>query len=270
LIKHFPSQLLIWLALLFVIAGFYIFNLFRRIDNLMKNPTLLPDDGPIFLFLRSFEADKFYPEVDFGLLNSHWTTREEELSKVFAKYGSLVAVGAPDELIPKLGGFRVYFSNNDWKDGVAKLADRSDIILFKAFAPSIVYEKLPNILSETALRQSIPSSEAKIREDMWRHYMECDGEPYFDFRGARWEVEYLVSHQDGSKVLLLIPEELQMYDAFFRATQGIFPNNLIKPKIIKQLIDFPNHQFMCLNFDDHWNCLGVFELESEVASRMKM
>ena len=117
---------------IFVIAGLGFFSLIyiaavRRLLDLGSRflavgaqELLDQDQRPPVLYLRSFAADR---KISFA---------ERVLAEMLAKLGPVVAIGRPDEIVPRLGAARLYVPEADWQRTVSLLLERSRLVLLVA------------------------------------------------------------------------------------------------------------------------------------------
>jgi hypothetical protein len=88
------------------------------------------------LFLRPFSADSTLNKTFKGpntatVMQNLQSTVEEDLYKVFAPFGNLVAVGKPGEKLPVPGAVRTY-ADADWKDVVTDKMKKSQLVIIEA------------------------------------------------------------------------------------------------------------------------------------------
>ncbi|MFD8543254.1 transferase [Streptomyces sp. NPDC059649] len=89
---------------------------------------LLADGRQPVLYLRSFADDDTAASVDDGVpVNIH--SREEQLAGALSAFGPVIAVGKPDEPLPRLGAARVYLPPDDWQPVVLRLMELSQLIV---------------------------------------------------------------------------------------------------------------------------------------------
>jgi hypothetical protein len=217
LIEH--KQISIFLLMGPVAIGWYGYYFSRALLNYLKHPNSMPASDKFVLYLRSFRSDEVGPLVDWGLLSRSWETREEQLANRTSPLGPLIAVGRPSEMIPRLGGYRVYFSNEEWRDGVKALAKSAMFVFLNGSGVELSPEKLANYLSfDERGRPNYPR--------YFNHYRDNPGEPLFDFRATLWEVEYVVSSLPPEKLCLVLPRTAAEYLAFRKAAGKLFPKEL--------------------------------------------
>ncbi|MGI5466347.1 hypothetical protein [Streptomyces sp. CA-132043] len=132
--------------------GVYAFSRSRRLflkgRRHLKLPLASPNvlrPGSYVLYLRSFEDDKarstlqkqfltsangMPPDVMGGLIGLVTSSRDEEehIADALRPVGSLVAVGAPDEVLPFAGAVRMYLPKNSWQEPVRDLMVRARLV----------------------------------------------------------------------------------------------------------------------------------------------
>ncbi|MCC9307793.1 hypothetical protein LN042_11925 [Kitasatospora sp. RB6PN24] len=105
------------------------------------------------LYLRPFSND-----ADMAALNSDFPggtslaslgmlfllsgkTQEEQLVRRFGRFGRVIAVGRPDELLPPVGAVRGQLPLDDWQGTVSSLIDGAHVVLMSAGpGPGTVWE----------------------------------------------------------------------------------------------------------------------------------
>ncbi|NGY65328.1 hypothetical protein G7043_41185 [Lentzea sp. NEAU-D13] len=96
---------------------------------------LRSDERVPVLYLRGFGDDRGAAVVDVPrtLLHAALTvhSREEELVSALRAFGPVIAVGRPNERLPRLGAARFYLPQNDWKQGVRELMDQCQLIVLR-------------------------------------------------------------------------------------------------------------------------------------------
>lgn len=88
------------------------------------------------LYLRSFADDEEAARrggiPTGGLMRfAEIESREELFATVLGAFGPVVAVGRPSEELPPLGAVRLYFPSDTWRSAVAKLMDRSSLVVIR-------------------------------------------------------------------------------------------------------------------------------------------
>lgn len=108
-----------------VIRGSYVLYLRPFADDLVgaSMPTATPGSSPFASFILSGR------------------THEESLSRVFRRFGTMVAVGRPGERLPLPGARRLYLPLDDWQDTVRMLIGRARlVVLGTGPGPGTVWE----------------------------------------------------------------------------------------------------------------------------------
>ena len=98
--------------------------------------TLLADGRKPVLYLRSFADDVTAATIDAlpggiqnALVSIH--SREEQLAASLNAIGPVIAVGKPKEPLPHLGAARFYLPYDDWRPGVLRLMELSQLIVLR-------------------------------------------------------------------------------------------------------------------------------------------
>ena len=112
-------------------TSFVLFVMYRRYAQPTADEALQSDTRPPFLYLRSFDDD----------FDSHWRpinilrfmcfplnmvfdySLEDRISRLFRRFGPLVAIGSPKEKMPVLGAARVLLDDASWQAAVLKWMD---------------------------------------------------------------------------------------------------------------------------------------------------
>ncbi|MFE1775427.1 transferase [Streptomyces sp. NPDC059008] len=91
---------------------------------------LLADGREPVLYLRSFADDDTAAQVDDGApVSIH--SREEQLAGALGAFGPVIAVGRPEEPLPRLGAARCYLPHDDWQPAVLRLMGLSQLIVLR-------------------------------------------------------------------------------------------------------------------------------------------
>jgi hypothetical protein len=242
-----------------VAIGWYCYNFSRALLNYLKHPNLMPASDKFVLYLRSFRSDEVDPLVDWGLLSRKWETREERLANHIGPLGPLIAVGRPSEVIPSLGGYRVYFSNKEWQDGVKALAKSAMFVFLNGSGVEVSYEKLILSVDE----RGRPNNPAHFN-----HHWDNPAEPFFDFRATLWEVEYVVSNLPPEKLCLLLPRTTAEYVAFRKAAGKLFPKELPEPAEVglEEPFGADQTEIYLIRFNEEWTPSKATSVASFVVS----
>ncbi len=119
----------------FFFSSWKLARLALRLRSLTAEATLKTDQRPPILYLRRFMSDEDSELRPF--LPSWWgplrKRRIEERDTEFLKsLGPVLALSRPGERLPPLGASRVRFNDTDWRTKVAKLMQKSQLIVFQA------------------------------------------------------------------------------------------------------------------------------------------
>ena len=83
---------------------------------------------PIF-YLRSFSLE-VWDKPTLRMLLQDDTTAEQKLVNALKKYGPVIAIGRPGELLPSLGAARFYVTDDQWQQKVADVANVSELVVW--------------------------------------------------------------------------------------------------------------------------------------------
>jgi hypothetical protein len=242
-----------------VAIGWYGYNFSRALLKYLEHPTSMPASDKLVLYLRSFQSDEAHPLVDWGLLRRSWETREERLANRIGPLGTLVAVGRPGEVIPRLGGYRVYFSNKEWQDGVKALAESAMFVFLNGSG----VEVSPQEIKEQA--QVFDARGRPNNPAYFRHYLDNPGKPLFDFRATLWEVKYVVSSLQPEKLCLLLPRTDTEYLSFRKAAGELFPKGLPQlAEVGREPFNADQTEIYLIRFNEDWTLRQATPLASFV------
>ena len=117
-------------------------------------------DLPTILYLRSFDTDgknnlEAEPSpmtplagfIDYKVGISH----ESGLARRLTHFAHLIAVGRPGEDSSEMGFKRVYFPDETWKEEVAKLIIKSDVIIYRPNLTAPLFWELEQVIEQKAL-----------------------------------------------------------------------------------------------------------------------
>lgn len=120
------------------------------------------DPRPPVLFLRAFADDQVGlppPQQSlFGRLIELGRRRENldhMLLEEATPYGPLVALGNPGDPFPPYGAARGYFKHKDWKQAVADLAARAEVIVFCVDRSDGVKWEIAHIAAEGLIKKTL-------------------------------------------------------------------------------------------------------------------
>jgi hypothetical protein len=66
---------------------------------------------------------------------------EEALARALGGIGPFVAIGQPDEWLPKLGAYRMYRGHSEWQDTVRDLLKRASLVIVRVgYTPGLLWE----------------------------------------------------------------------------------------------------------------------------------
>jgi hypothetical protein len=129
-----PNILVTIVLVPFIIPSFKLWRLGRRLRALTAAAVLRTDARSPILYLRSFQSDdQEDPRTVRQTIGGAWMqgTAEERDVQHLRRIGPVLAVSRPGVRLPPIGAARVAFSNADWKTGVRKLVNDSQLIVVK-------------------------------------------------------------------------------------------------------------------------------------------
>ena len=184
-------------------------NRFVAVDARML---LAADERSPILFLRSFQDDADKLEGEWGavldipdavaaspagriastalaaapvrMLGSIGVQRlEEVIAAEVNRLGPFVAIGAPDDLLPRLGAARAYYENDTWQSAIQRWIDMAQLIVKVAGPTKWIRWELGHIIGQGAQSRLIvvfPRVGAVgEREHRWHNMSVCfDGTPW--------------------------------------------------------------------------------------------
>ena len=113
-------------------------RLARKHSAVSAKDALEKDPRPPIVYLRSFQDDGLFNPGAFFLAND-WLrtlgekTTEDNLSRLLAPFGPVVAIGRPEEEMPEVGAARIYVGDDNWQDLIKDLlSDRGALAVFQA------------------------------------------------------------------------------------------------------------------------------------------
>jgi hypothetical protein len=148
------GKLLIFLASMFiVISGFYCVQRGRKYFVPTAEAVLAIDKRDPILYLRSFLDDKAHAFSDW--IDIAGTSVEMELSKYFRPFGPFVAIGSPEDRLPKLGAIRLMRSDGEWQKEVASLMASSRWIVAAVGSSRWIKWEISEIIAKTYLGKAL-------------------------------------------------------------------------------------------------------------------
>jgi hypothetical protein len=122
---------------------------------------------PLFVFLREFASDAAFDDAGVGTdymdqqirrfpwAPRHFASQEERIANYFRRYGTVIAIGRPGELLPGGGSFRIYVDDDSWQSTAVRLINRADLILLRCgSAPGLSWE-LEQIIALNKLERTL-------------------------------------------------------------------------------------------------------------------
>lgn len=100
-----------------------------RLRAIGAKEALAADSRPPIIYLRSFVSDRKISDA------------ERALAANLRSVGPMIAIGRPDEILPRLGAFRLYVDDEHWQDAVKELLSRSShVFLAAGSTPGLKWE----------------------------------------------------------------------------------------------------------------------------------
>jgi hypothetical protein len=106
----------------------------RHRAPVLRSLAELPEDERTVLFLRSFADDEGFARVQRGpVRDGPWAadtdTEEQQLRDAVAPFGTMVALGRPEDRLPQAGAGRHYASDEEWQAQVLAALERAALVL---------------------------------------------------------------------------------------------------------------------------------------------
>jgi hypothetical protein len=127
-----------FIATIMLLMGGFLYWRGRQHETLRTAGRALYDSKPDVLYLRAFETDASFHEY-LGKIIFHESirsaisgTEEEQLREALEPFGDLIAIGKPGETLPTPGAARLYASDAEWKNVVAKQMERARLVVIRA------------------------------------------------------------------------------------------------------------------------------------------
>ena len=192
------GKALIFLASMFIVlSGFYCVQRGRKYFVPTAEAVLAIDKRDPILYLRSFLDDKAHAFSDW--IDIAGTSVEMELSKYFRPFGPFVAIGSPEDRLPKLGAIRLMRSDGEWQKEVASLMASSRWIVAAVGSSGWIKWEISEIIAKTYLGKALfvfpdASFGRKRREQQERRFQTLAERIPTDFAAE-------VAHLDKSEFL---------------------------------------------------------------------
>ncbi len=117
------------------VIGIKIFNYGRRLRMPLASDAV-PRGKPYVLYLRSFKSDPITADVPIEGVGQYkvpmsFTTEEEKLFKALKVVGVGLAIGEPGDMLPPLGFYRIYVTNDIWMTKVRELMLEAQMVVLR-------------------------------------------------------------------------------------------------------------------------------------------
>lgn len=131
----FPEQLgrataALVAPVLFGTIGAFLMVVVRRMSVRLKLARQRDDLRAPVVYLRSFRTDSrlsHRPRAIGRMFSTH--TEEEQLVEALREIGPVIAIGKPDERLPRLGATRIYVDEADWQQQILSWFDRAALVV---------------------------------------------------------------------------------------------------------------------------------------------
>ena len=118
--------------------GFTLLARARRYFQYRADSLLGVDKRPPILFLRSFDDDRVRVFGSRALID---LSLEIRLANHFMQHGPFIAIGSPNERVPRAGAARMLLSDDEWQAQVQSwMQEASAIVLYAGATPWVKWE----------------------------------------------------------------------------------------------------------------------------------
>jgi MFS family permease len=175
----------------------YLVILFRRAGARLAGDELLVSGSrrPIF-YLRSFDLDKLIARASFfDLLAGPWLPNPEQMmARRLRRYGPVIAIGRPGELLPPIGAGRFYVDDNHWKEKVTDVVKAAQLVIWTTGTTGGLRWEVSHLLETTPKEKLVIMAHPHLmrilppdREIEWRAFLDTLGnafpKPFPDYLG---------------------------------------------------------------------------------------
>jgi len=173
--------------------------------------TLLEADkrAPVLL-LRSFEDDptEVSPKNLITYFQRNDYTLEEALEPELAGYGPFIAIGAPEEQLPRLGAARSYFTSETWQEAIEEWINHARMIVLVAGRTQWVEWEIKTIIENHCLGKLLivlPPEKGEARRMRWDRLCDHFSEtPWFSVLQSVDPEKILALHMWPNETLTII------------------------------------------------------------------
>ncbi|CAM1343401.1 RDD family protein [Tenacibaculum amylolyticum] len=122
------------------LIGIWLWKLGKKLRVKSLEERLKVDLRSPILYLRSFQDDKIGSKSlsDSILMKilpksipHNVVSEEEQIEMVMSRYGPFIAIGNPRELLPQLGAYRTYTTNESWKNEIINLIGKAQLYILR-------------------------------------------------------------------------------------------------------------------------------------------
>lgn len=240
---------LLSVAIVLLVSGMYtLFTRSRRVLQPSAITAVANDPRPPILFLRSFRDDMTGAPLRVTLAGVRWwgsIRLEEALSETVGKLGPFLAVGEPNEGLPRLGAARAYLGQDAWQEAVLDWIRTSRLIIMLAGPTSWIHWEMQNIIRSGRLqklllvlppgRTAAGTKVAIARQQRWDNIVRSLEETPFGEVLKRMDISNLLMVQfrpSGMLVFRSRSDLVQDYDlALMLAIYGILSDRKDEPTV---------------------------------------
>ena len=221
-------------ALLFVISAFVLgrgVSLLQhhlrqlRARNAEKELARDKSRHPIF-YLRSFNLEQWNPPSIRSLLLGQGATAEEKLVGVVRRAGPVIAIGRPDEQLPRLGAARFYVTNDLWRQKVADVVQVSQLVVWTTGVTEGLRWEISHLLRSVPIDRLILWAhphllgvDERSREEEWsRFHAELGGMFPTTLPGTLGKTQFIYFDADGTPHA--VAPRFRLWDWLLRPWRG--------------------------------------------------
>ncbi len=157
------EMVLVVLGLAF--GGGYLLLRGRRYATKIGSQVIANDHRPPIIYLRSFSEENLedsflsYIKAAFtgrqisGDVPSWGPVEQYLLEQFFSKIGPYVAIGQPGQPIPHAGAARIYYGDDEWRQGVIDIFDKARLVVIRAGQTAGLQWELEQLIKHVPARK---------------------------------------------------------------------------------------------------------------------
>ncbi len=221
----------LWIALILWVVSIFLLRLARRRTAARAGESMMADQRPPVLFLRSFGDDDARialprlstVETLFAMRDLFVPVRgarfEECLTELLTRQGPVIAIGKPGEALPLLGASREYFADSEWQAAISDWMLRCALIVMAVGRTGGVgweFAELKRLGVEDKLLLIFPSEPTHARVARWKAFcVHCFPALPETLTGLHPESVILIRHRSGKspQVIASSQENYHAYEA---------------------------------------------------------